>query len=93
MSFHAHFRSFLIALELMVVGTGLRAVRSYRDEVDHLTDIPGPIRQGARIRFDELELRVLKLDKACNKLEEEIIDDYDALLKAKSQFRGSLMDM
>jgi hypothetical protein len=38
-------------------------------------------------------MRVLKLDKACKKMEQEITDDYDELLKAKSQFRGALMDM
>jgi len=55
--------------------------------------VPAPMRQGARLRFDELESRVLRMHKKCQQLEREIIDDYDKLASAKSIFRGSLMEI
>ena len=40
-----------------------------------------------------MEVQVLKIDKRCRELELEIIDDYDELAKAKSRYRGKLMDI
>jgi hypothetical protein len=55
--------------------------------------VPAPVRQGARIRFQEFEVQVLKIDKRCRELEEQITEDYDELAKAKGRWRGKLMDI
>ena len=55
--------------------------------------VPAPVRQGARIRFQELEVQVLKIDKRCRELEAQITEDYDELAKAKGRWRGKLMDI
>jgi hypothetical protein len=55
--------------------------------------VPAPVRQGARIRFQEFEVQVLKIDKRCRELEELFTEDYDELAKAKGRWRGKLMDI
>ena len=73
--------------------TCLRAVRSFRDDIDAIREMPAPIKQGARIRLHELEMRVLRMDKQCKEFEKQFEDSYDDIVQAKSRFRGSLMEI